>query len=371
MWFCQGYNYGDTPPALKAQLRIEHADGSMEWIATDASWKADISPISASGDLRWRNYDARKEQAGLGHGRLFRREVEASRFDQPQEPEIVAQSSSPFVLTRRSQPRKSPTPSPEYIFTTFARTWRECARLQVRGAAGDDVQLRFAEVLNPDGTIYVENLRTAKATDHFILSGKGEEEFQPDFTFHGFRYVEVTGLKYKPDLNAVKAVALYTDAPITVKLQSGSPMINQLWSNILWGQRSNFVGVPTDCPQRDERLGWTADAQVFWRTASYNMDLTQFSKKFAAGYTGTPRWARRCTASLLREPIRQIPALAPGGAMPASSFPGPRGCNREIPGSSSRTGTRWRSISAAIQAAQSYLPMEDRLRHTLWRLAFS
>jgi alpha-L-rhamnosidase len=97
----------------------------------------------------------------------------------------------------------------------------------------------------------------------------------------------VTGLNYKPDLNTVKAVALYTDAPFAAKLHSGSPMINQLWSNILWGQRSNFVGVPTDCPQRDERLGWTADAQVFWRTASYNMSLTQFSKKFAEDIRGT------------------------------------------------------------------------------------
>ncbi len=151
----------------------------------------------------------------------------------------------------------------------------------MHGAAGTDVRLRFAEVLNPDGTVYVDNLRTAKATDHYILSGKGSETFQPDFTFHGFRYVEVTGLSAKPDLSAVKAVALYTDAPITVQLKSGSSMINQLWSNILWGQRSNFVGVPTDCPQRDERFGWTADAQVFWRTASFNMDLTQFSQKFA------------------------------------------------------------------------------------------
>ncbi len=157
----------------------------------------------------------------------------------------------------------------------------------MQGTRGTDIQLRFAEVLNPDGTMYVENLRTAKATDHYVLSGNGREEFQPDFTFHGFRYVEVTGLARKPDINTVKAVAFYTDAPFTVQLHSGSPMINQLWSNILWGQRSNFVGVPTDCPQRDERLGWTADAQVFWRTASYNMDLTEFSKKFAGDIRGT------------------------------------------------------------------------------------
>ena len=112
-------------------------------------------------------------------------------------------------------------------------------------------------------------------------------KYQPEFTFHGFRYVEITGLAAKPSADIVTARVIYTAAPLTAKLQTGSAMINQLWSNILWGQRSNFVGVPTDCPQRDERLGWAGDAEVFWRAASYNMDLTQFSKKYAADLRGT------------------------------------------------------------------------------------
>jgi alpha-L-rhamnosidase len=149
------------------------------------------------------------------------------------------------------------------------------------------VKLRFAEILNPDGSLYTENLRTAKATDHFILAGHGIEEFEPSFTFHGFRYVEVSGLKAAPELGDVKAIVFHTDAPFTATLKTGSAMLNQLWSNILWGQRSNFVGIPTDCPQRDERLGWSADAQVFWRTATYNMDLTAFSRKFGADLRGT------------------------------------------------------------------------------------
>ncbi len=135
--------------------------------------------------------------------------------------------------------------------------------------------------------MYVENLRTAKATDHFILAGKGEEEFEPQFTYHGFRYAEVSGVKGRPDPKDVEAVVIHTDAPFTAELHTGSEMLNRLWSNIVWGQRSNFVGVPTDCPQRDERLGWSADAQVFWRTASYNMDLTAFSRKFSGDLRGT------------------------------------------------------------------------------------
>ena len=157
----------------------------------------------------------------------------------------------------------------------------------MKGPAGTDVKLRFAEVLNPDGTLYVDNLRTAKATDHYILAGKGQETYQPTFTFHGFRYVEISGLPGKPKNEDVQALVFTPMLLSQPQLKTGSAMLNQLWSNILWGQRSNFVGVPTDCPQRDERLGWSADAQVFWRAASYNMDLTTFSRKFGADLRGT------------------------------------------------------------------------------------
>jgi alpha-L-rhamnosidase len=149
------------------------------------------------------------------------------------------------------------------------------------------VRVRFAEILNDDGTIYTENLRTAKATDHFILGGNGVEEFTPQFTFHGFRYLEITGLATAPAKDGVSAEVFHTDAPFTAKLETGSPLINQLWSNILWGHRSNFVGIPTDCPQRDERLGWMGDAEVFWRTATYNADLAAFSRKFGGDMRGT------------------------------------------------------------------------------------
>ena len=287
MWFRQGYNYGDTPPALKAQLRIEHADGSIEWIASDESWKADISPISQAEIYDGENYDATREQPGWDTATFSDAQWKPVDLVKPLEPEIVPQSFQPIRPQQTLSAEAITNPKPGVYIYDFHQNLAGVERLQVRGPAGSDIQLRFGEVLNPDGTLYVDNLRTAKATDHFILSGKGLEEFQPDFTFHGFRYVEVSGLPAKPDLTTVKAVAIYTDAPITVQLHSGSPMINQLWSNILWGQRSNFVGVPTDCPQRDERLGWTADAQVFWRTASYNMDLTQFSKKFARDIRGT------------------------------------------------------------------------------------
>jgi alpha-L-rhamnosidase len=173
-----------------------------------------------------------------------------------------------------------------YVYD-FGQNFSGVEHIKVSGPRGTDVQVRFAEIVNPDGTLYTDNLRTAKATDHFILSGIGQEEFTPQFTFHGFRYMEITGLPVAPAKDAVSALVIHTDTSFTAKLETGSPMINQLWSNILWGQRSNFVGIPTDCPQRDERLGWMADAQVFWRAASYNMDLTAFSRKFSADMRGT------------------------------------------------------------------------------------
>jgi alpha-L-rhamnosidase len=286
-WFREGYNYGQTPPALRGQLRIEYKDGSLETILTDELWKAEISPILSAEIYDGETYDARRAQANWATAAFDDKQWKNAEVIQPHEPKIVWQYFQPIRVEKILDARtiKSPT-SGVYIFD-FGQNLSGVARIRAEGPAGTDIKLRFAEVLNPDGTLYVENLRTAKATDHFILAGKDREEYQPTFTFHGFRYVEVSGLKGKPQPNDVQAVVFHTDAPFTATLNTSNAMLNQLWSNILWGQRSNFIGVPTDCPQRDERLGWAADAQVFWRTAAYNMDLTTFSRKFGADLRGT------------------------------------------------------------------------------------
>jgi alpha-L-rhamnosidase len=153
-------------------------------------------------------------------------------------------------------------------------------RLKVRGEAGTKVTLRHAEALNPDGTIYTTNLRFARATDSYVLRGDGEEVYEPRFTFHGFRYVEVTGYPGEPPLDTITGCVVHSDTPPTGYFECSNQMVNKLHENILWGQRGNFLSVPTDCPQRDERLGWTGDAQVFVRTASYNMDVTAFFAKW-------------------------------------------------------------------------------------------
>jgi len=286
-WFQQPNNYGDTPPALKAQLRIEHTDGSVEWVGTDASWQANTSPILHSEIYDGESQDARFTQPGWNTAAF---DAAAWKNVQSIEPKPVAIEAQdyPAIRVERTVAAKSVAePKPGMYVFDFGQNLAGVERLRVTGPKGTDVKLRFAEIVNADGTIYTDNLRTAKVTDHFILSGKGVEEFTPQFTFHGFRYAELTGLPTAPQKDAVTAVVLHTDAPFTAKLATGSAMIDKLWSNILWGQRSNFVGVPTDCPQRDERLGWMADAQVFWRAATYNMDLAAFSRKFAGDMRGT------------------------------------------------------------------------------------
>jgi alpha-L-rhamnosidase len=286
-WYRQGNNYGKTQPALRIQLRIQYDDGSVGWILTDEKWHAAASSILFAEIYDGETQDARKALPGWNTASFDDSKWSPVTVVKPNEPEIVWQYFPPIrkhqILTAKAMTNPSPG---AYIFD-FEQNLSGVARVLASGAAGTDIKVRFAEVLNPDGTMYVENLRTAKATDHFILSGTGREEFEPKFTFHGFRYAEISGLKSKPEISDVKAVVYHTDAPFTVTLNTGSSMINKLWSNILWGQRSNFVGVPTDCPQRDERLGWTADAQVFWRTAAYNMDLTTFARKFSTDMRGT------------------------------------------------------------------------------------
>ena len=153
-------------------------------------------------------------------------------------------------------------------------------RLKVDGEQGTVVGLRHAEALNPDGTNYTTNLRFARATDRYVLKGGGEEVYEPRFTFHGFRYVEVTGYRGEPSLEAITGRVLRSATPASGTFECSSPMVNQLQSNIVWGQRGNFLSIPTDCPQRDERLGWMGDAQIFVRTASLNMDVAAFFEKW-------------------------------------------------------------------------------------------
>jgi alpha-L-rhamnosidase len=286
-WFGQGNNYGPTQPALRAQLRLEHADGSVDWIATDASWMAETSPIVQAEIYNGEALDARKEQKGWDTPEFTAVGWKPATQVFPKEPQVVAQYFEPIRIERTMSAKSITSPSSGIYIFDFGQNMAAIPELRVQGRRNDDIKLRFGEALNPDGTLYTENLRNAKATDHLILADDAVKIYEPQFTYHGFRYAEITGFRGTPTVETLKAEVLHTDARLTARLNTGDAMVNQLWNSVLWGQRSNFVGNPSDCPQRDERLGWTADAQVFWRTATYNMDLSSFSRKFSGDLRGT------------------------------------------------------------------------------------
>ena len=276
-----GVHFFTPPNRFVAQLEVDYDDGSHDTFVTDESWKASASPIIRSDIYAGEVYDARLQQPGWNKSGLD---------DSQWKPAVVGDAPSVIVSGEIDEPArvvatlapKNVTPSANgaYVFD-MGQNMVGWVTLKVKGVAGDKVRLRFAEILNPDGTIYTKNLRNADATDTYILRGGDEEAFSPHFTFHGFRYVEVTGYPGAPGLDAIKGdvVSSVSGEPVA-KVVTSSDLVNRMWAIGIWGQRGNFLSIPTDCPQRDERLGWMGDAGVFWRTGSYNFDIAAFSQKF-------------------------------------------------------------------------------------------
>jgi alpha-L-rhamnosidase len=269
-------HYGPMPYLL-AQLELQYSDGSVERVITDNSWKSKTGPVVSSDLIMGERYDARSETPGWSSPGFDDAGWKAVLVKPATQARLVAQVDPPVYMERELKPvsiteRKRGT----YIFD-LGQNMVGTVRVRVSGSAGKVVSIRHAEVLNRDGTLYTANLRTAKATDIYVLSGKGTEVFEPEFTFHGFRYVEVTGSNTRPEL---VGRVLHTAAPFTLSFLTDVPMLNRLQSNIMWGQRGNFLSVPTDTPARDERLGWTGDIAAFAGTATYNMESEKFLNKW-------------------------------------------------------------------------------------------
>jgi len=293
-WYC-GYvgwherqQYGDRPRFL-AQLAITFEDGSTQTIATDVHWKATYGPILESDMQMGESYDARRELDGWDAPGTVVPNADDTRW-LPVEPfadpgmELNAMRGPTVKRIQEIQPIAEPReikqwPISKWIFD-LGQNMVGRVRLKISGPAGTTITLRHAEMLNPDGTLYTTNLRRARQTDHYTLKGSGEEIYEPSFTFHGFRYVELSGYLGQPTRETITGIVLHSDMPPTGAFECSDPLINQLQHNIQWGQRGNFVDVPTDCPQRDERLGWTGDAQVFTHTAAFNMDVAGFFTKW-------------------------------------------------------------------------------------------
>ncbi|MFQ5806335.1 MAG: glycoside hydrolase family 78 protein [Phycisphaerae bacterium] len=277
-------------PRLLLRLEVElseptepraQASGRVQIIVSDGSWRATTDgPIRVSDLLDGEVYDARRVMPGWDAPgfddsswrpvRVFDR-IDARLVAQPNEPIRIVKELKPVALTQ---------PEPGVHVFDLGQNMVGWSRVKLRGPAGTTVTLRHAEVLNPDGTIYRANLRSAAQTDRYTLRGDGEEVFEPHFTYHGFRYVEVTGLPYKPSLDALVGCVFHSSAKSTGRFECSSPLLNQLMRNIVWTQRANLMSVPTDCPQRDERLGWMGDILAFAQTACFNMDMAAFFTKW-------------------------------------------------------------------------------------------
>ncbi len=283
-WRARGY-YGDRPRLL-AQLVITYRDGSTETLATDGAWRTAFGPIVENDIMAGETHDARRELTGWSRAAYDDSGwVPATVFPAP----AIELSPSIGPLVRATQeikpvapPRKMEIwPAPIWIFD-LGQNIAGRIRLRVKGQAGQILKIRYAEILNPDdNTLYTDNLRAARCTDFYILRGDpAGETWEPKFTFHGFRYVEVAGHPDKMLDDAVTGIVLHSDTPRTGDFTCNDELINQLQRNIDWGQRGNFLEVPTDCPQRNERLGWMGDAQVFIRTAAWNRDVQGFFNKW-------------------------------------------------------------------------------------------
>lgn len=249
--------YGRKPKLLM-QLEIELADGRRQTVATDATWRSTLQgPIRSSDIYDGETYDARREMprwARPGFRDAGWRPVEV---DDSLNLAPVAQPNEPIRVTHRLRPRRLTEPEPGVYVFDMGQNFAGCVRIRTRGRRGAQITLRHAERLNPDGTLYLAGLRGAAQTDRYILRGDpGGEVFQPHFTYHGFRYVEVTGLEERPSLESIVGLALHSNAPECSSFECSDPRLNRLWQALVWTEHSNLMGVPTDCCQRDERLPW-------------------------------------------------------------------------------------------------------------------
>ena len=266
--------------AVLLQLVITYSDGTTSTIVSDGSWKSSTGSIISSSIYDGETIDDRKTKTGWalpGYEDSKWSGVKVGDF-----------SYDNLIATINEPARKHETFKPVKVITTpkgekvidFGQNLVGWVMVKVKGNAGDTVTIRHAEVLDKEGNFYTANLRAAKTTSTYILNGKGEEYFEPHFTYYGFRYIKVEGIQGPLNPDDFTAVAIYADMKETGTFSSSNALINQLQHNIQWGQKGNFLDVPTDCPQRDERLGWTGDAQVFSRTASFNMNVNNFFDKW-------------------------------------------------------------------------------------------
>ncbi len=268
--------------AFLCQIHIRYTDGTEEWVVTDGSWKtSNQGPVQANEIYYGEDYDARREIPGWStiqyDDRNWRNVVKANY----PKSNLVAANSVPVRPVQEIKPVRIFRTPEGTLVADMGQNMVGWVRLKVKGKKGRTVILRHAEVLDKNGNFYTANLRNAKQQIRYTLRGdKNGEVYEPHFTFMGFRYVAIEGYPGDLTTDVLTGVVVHSDMTQTGTFECSHPLVNQLQHNILWGQKGNFVDVPTDCPQRDERMGWTGDAQVFARTSAFNMDVASFFTKW-------------------------------------------------------------------------------------------
>ena len=272
-------NLSGSKNALFVQIRITYRDGRVQTVMTGEDWQSGLGPITFSELYHGETYDANLADPewcnSIGGERFVR--CELTRVDKS----IMCMQTGEFVREQEvvHPVEKLKTPAGETVFD-FGQNMVGFVRVKVKGSKGDRVRLAFAEVLDKDGNFYTANMRAARNDITYILSGEGEEVFQPHFTFQGFRYMRVIEFPGFAQSENFEGVVLDSDMAYTGDFECSNELVNRLVKNVYWGFRGNSVDVPTDCPQRDERLGWTGDAQVFIRTACFLRDTRAFYSKW-------------------------------------------------------------------------------------------
>lgn len=266
--------------ALLFQLEVEMEDGTTESLASDTTWKAADGPIVADSVYDGESYDARRETPGWDRPGFDDKDWPAAEAVRGPAGVLSAQMMPPIEVVDTVVPLGMTSPLPGAYVFDMGQNFSGWARLRVRGPRGTDVRLRFAELLYKDGTLNQENLRSAQAEDHYILKGEGEEVWEPRFTYHGFRYVEVTGFPGTPTLEAVRGRVVHSAVKPIGSFAASNDVLNGIQRIVTWGQKTNLHSIPTDCSQRDERMGWMGDAQGTAEEAIMNFDMAAFYTNF-------------------------------------------------------------------------------------------
>ncbi|HEX7781576.1 MAG TPA: family 78 glycoside hydrolase catalytic domain [Sphingobium sp.] len=277
------FGFGPPPLRLRAQLELDYQDGGREVIAGEDGWSLARSAITACDIYDGEEVDARRDQPGwadTGFTPPPHLWEPASPVDTPAL--LLVGAMLPAIEPSQTlKPDSIKQRADGSVLVDFGQNFAGWIRLRVTGETGRKIQMRYAELIGKDGAVDQASLRAAHATDSYILRGDaGGETFEPRFTYHGFRYVQIDGLPDALSADAIDGIVVHSHLPETGQLKLGQYVPQRLWQNGLWSQRSNFFGTPTDCPQRDERLGWTGDAHVFWDAACFNMDTAAFTRKF-------------------------------------------------------------------------------------------